>query len=39
MLKPLAKGKHKLTFSAQYNRLNGAFGEMAQDIEYEIDIK
>jgi len=39
MLKPLSKGKHKLKFSAQYNRVNGAFGQMAQDIEYEIDVQ
>jgi len=39
MLKPLDKGKHKLRFSAQYNRINGAFGKMAQDIEYEIEVK
>jgi hypothetical protein len=39
MLKPLAKGKHKLKFSAQYNRVNGAFGQMAQDIEYEIEVQ
>jgi len=39
MLKPLTKGQHKLKFSAQYNRANGAFGQMAQDIEYEIKVK
>ena len=39
MLKPLAKGHHQLKFSAQYNRANGAFGKMVQDIEYEIEVK
>jgi hypothetical protein len=39
MLKPLSKGKHNLKFSAQYNRVNGSFGKMAQDIEYEIEVK
>lgn len=36
MLKPLTKGKHTLKFQAKYNRENGAFGKMAQDIEYEL---
>lgn len=39
MLKPLTKGKHTLKFSAQYNRVNGTFGQMAQDIEYELEVK
>lgn len=39
MLKPLAAGTHKLKFYAQYNRSGGAYGEMAQDIEYEIVVK
>lgn len=39
MLKPLAAGTHKLKFYAQYNRSGGAYGEMAQDIEYEIIVK
>lgn len=39
MLKPLAKGKHTLKFQAKYNRENGAFGKMAQDIEYELEVK
>ena len=38
MLKPLPIGKHKLKFSAQYNRPDGAYGDMAQDIEYEIEV-
>lgn len=38
MLKPLSKGKHVLKFQARYNRENGAFGKMAQDIEYELII-
>lgn len=36
MLRALTKGHHKLKFQAQYYRLNGAFGNMAQDIEYEL---
>lgn len=39
MLKPLSQGKHTLKFSAQYNRQNGAFGKMAQDIIYDLEIK
>ena len=40
MLKPLPKGKHTLKFKAGYNReKDGAFGKMAQDIEYELEIK
>lgn len=38
MLKPLSLGTHKLLFSAEYNRPDGAFGRMVQDIEYTIDI-
>jgi len=36
MLSPLPEGKHVLKFQAKYNRENGAFGKMAQDIEYEL---
>jgi hypothetical protein len=39
MLKPLSKGTHTLSFKAQYNRENGAFSKMAQDIEYELLIE
>jgi hypothetical protein len=39
MLKPLSKGTHKLRFKAQYNRENGAFSKMAQDIEYDLLIE
>ncbi len=39
MLKPLPKGHHKLSFYAQYNRYDSAYGQMAQDIEYEIEVK
>lgn len=39
MLKPLPKGEHRVVFSAQYNRPDGAFGQMAQDIEYELRIE
>lgn len=36
MLNPLPKGTHNLKFKAMYDRKNGSFGRMAQDIEYEI---
>lgn len=39
MLKPLSKGAHTLKFKAKYNRENGAFSKMAQDIEYELIVK
>lgn len=39
MLKPLSKGKHILKFNAMYGRKNGVYGKMAQDIEYELNIK
>lgn len=39
MLKPLSEGTHVLRFNAMYNRDKGAYGKMAQDIEYELIIK
>jgi len=39
MLKPLPKGNHTLSFKAQYNRENGAFSKMAQDIEYKLTVE
>ena len=39
MLKPLDKGEHTLKFQAQYNRENGAYGKMAQDIEYQLTVE
>jgi len=39
MLKPLSKGAHSLKFQAKYNREDGAFGRMAQDIEYQLIVK
>lgn len=39
MLKPMSKGKHTLRFSAQYDRANGAYGRMVQDIHYDIIVK
>lgn len=39
MLKPLSKGTHSLKFKARYNRENGAFSKMAQDIEYKLIIR
>jgi len=39
MLKPLSKGDHTLSFKAQYNREDGAYSKMAQDIEYKLTIK
>jgi hypothetical protein len=39
MLKPLPRGSHTLKFRAIYNRADGAFGSMAQDIEYSLTIE
>ena len=39
MLKPLSRGRHSLKFSARYGRENGAFGKMAQDIEYTLIVE
>ena len=39
MLKPLEKGRHTLKFQAMYNREGGAYGKMAQDIEYVLHVK
>jgi len=39
MLKPLTKGTHILKFQAGYGRDNGAFGRMAQDIEYKLIVR
>lgn len=38
MLQPLAPGKHKLAFSAEYHNPEQDFGMMVQDIEYQIEI-
>ncbi|WP_217876929.1 hypothetical protein [Pseudoalteromonas shioyasakiensis] len=39
MLRPLELGRHTIKFKAQYNRPNGAYGKMAQDIEYNLIVK
>ena len=39
MLKPLESGTHTLKFQAGYDREGGAFGRMAQDIEYELIVR
>lgn len=39
MLRPLPKGTHILKFTAKYNREEGAYSKMAQDIEYELIIE
>jgi len=39
MMRPLSKGHHKITFSAQYFREGIAYGKMAQDISYELDVQ
>ncbi len=39
MLKPLERGTHRLVFRAVYGRENGAYGKMAQDIEYDLIIE
>jgi hypothetical protein len=36
MLKPLAKGKHHLSFSAQYDNPQHDYGKMLQDIDYDL---
>jgi hypothetical protein len=38
MLKPMKVGRHKISFSAKYNRPGGSFGKMAQDINYDITV-
>ena len=38
MLKPFSPSTHKIWFTAQYNRQDGAYGTVIQDIEYEIEI-
>lgn len=38
MLKPLQVGRHRISFSAKYNRPGGSFGRMAQDINYDITV-
>jgi hypothetical protein len=38
MLQPLALGKHKLSFSAEYHNPDQTDGMMIQDIEYQIEI-
>lgn len=38
MLEPLAPGRHKIAFKAEYNREDEAFGKMFQDIEYTIEV-
>lgn len=38
MLKPLAPGRHSISFSAEYNRPDGSYGRMFQDIEYSIEV-
>jgi len=39
MLKPLSRGQHILRFQAGYGRENSNFGQMMQDIEYEIIVR
>lgn len=39
MLKPLAVGVHELSFKAQYNRKEGAYGEVLQDIKYRLIVE
>ena len=38
MLKPLAPGKHGISFRAEYDRPGSRFGSMFQDIEYSIEV-
>lgn len=39
LLAPLPKGRHTLKFGGRYNRESGAYGRMAQDIEYVLDVR
>lgn len=39
MLRPLKKGEHSIKFHAQYTRPGGAFGQMAQNISYSLDVR
>ena len=39
MLKPLAKGKHKIAFRAEYNNHESSDGLMVQDIAYDINVE
>lgn len=39
MLKPLSKGTHTLKFQAKYDREEGAYSKMVQDIEYVLIVK
>lgn len=36
LLKPLSKGHHVLKFGGRYNQNDSAYGQMVQDIEYEL---
>lgn len=38
MLKPLPAGKHTIHFHAQYDRPGSPFGNLTQDVSYEIEI-
>lgn len=39
MLKPLPPGEHTIRYTASYNRPDGAYGDMVQNIEYRIKIQ
>lgn len=39
MLKPLPVGQHILRYTASYNRPQGAYGDMVQNIEYRIKVQ
>ena len=38
MIKPLSIGSHKISFRAEYNNPNSAYGKMIQDIQYDLKI-
>lgn len=38
MLRPLPIGKHTIKFLAKYDRPDGAYGELFQDVAYEITV-
>jgi len=39
MVKPLSKGKHEISFRAEYNSESSSDGHMVQDISYSLNIK
>jgi hypothetical protein len=38
MLKPLPAGRHAIRFRAKYNRPGGAYGDLTQDVSYDLNV-